>query len=155
MRRVKVWRYYCEYCGKGGCSGGHMKRHEERCTLNPNRVCGFHNSKNSGTWYEEALIEEDQVSIERLRAYLRQHVGKFNITHDVEGEPFIFSIKDEVLNDIGHGLLDLANGCPACALAAIRQENKAQPLPLFYGAIDYHKVAKEIFAEANERSRDY
>lgn len=41
MRREKRWRYYCDFCKKSGASGGHMKRHERGCTLNPERVCGM------------------------------------------------------------------------------------------------------------------
>lgn len=39
MKRKRVWRYYCDFCRKGSCAGGHMKRHEESCTLNPERKC--------------------------------------------------------------------------------------------------------------------
>jgi hypothetical protein len=35
-----VNRYYCDFCKKGGCSGGHIAKHERSCTRNPNRVCG-------------------------------------------------------------------------------------------------------------------
>lgn len=41
MRTKRVNRYYCDFCKKGGCSGGAMKKHESRCTRNPDRVCGF------------------------------------------------------------------------------------------------------------------
>lgn len=41
MKRKRVWRYYCEFCGKGGCSSGGMKRHEAHCIRNPQRVCGY------------------------------------------------------------------------------------------------------------------
>lgn len=41
MKRVQRWRYYCDYCGKSGGSGGHMQKHESGCTANPNRVCGY------------------------------------------------------------------------------------------------------------------
>ena len=41
MRRVQRWRYYCEYCGKGGGSAYHMARHEKACTANPHRECGL------------------------------------------------------------------------------------------------------------------
>lgn len=41
MRKVKRWRYYCDHCGKGGCSGGHIKKHEQGCARNPARICGF------------------------------------------------------------------------------------------------------------------
>jgi hypothetical protein len=41
MRKVKRWRYYCEYCKKSGGSGYHMESHERGCTNNPNRKCGM------------------------------------------------------------------------------------------------------------------
>lgn len=39
MRQVKVWRYYCDHCGKGGCGKGAMAKHEARCARNPDRAC--------------------------------------------------------------------------------------------------------------------
>jgi hypothetical protein len=41
MRKVKKWRYYCDFCKKSGASGGHIAKHERGCTRNPNRVCGL------------------------------------------------------------------------------------------------------------------
>ena len=41
MRREKRWRYYCDHCKKSGGSSYHMKRHENGCTLNPERTCGL------------------------------------------------------------------------------------------------------------------
>lgn len=41
MITKRVNRYYCSYCRKSGCSAGHMRKHEQRCTLNPNRECGM------------------------------------------------------------------------------------------------------------------
>ncbi len=42
MTKKQVWRYFCEFCGKGSLSGGHMGRHEKHCTANPSRICRFH-----------------------------------------------------------------------------------------------------------------
>ena len=39
MKQKKVWRYWCDFCKKGGCSASAMRTHELRCTLNPNREC--------------------------------------------------------------------------------------------------------------------
>lgn len=39
MRKVKKWRYYCDFCKKSGCSGHHIVKHETHCCRNPNRVC--------------------------------------------------------------------------------------------------------------------
>lgn len=37
MRRVKRWRYYCDFCKKAG--GRSLAEHEAHCCGNPNRVC--------------------------------------------------------------------------------------------------------------------
>jgi len=39
MQRKKVWRYYCDFCGRGMCSKIAMRNHEFGCTMNPDRVC--------------------------------------------------------------------------------------------------------------------
>lgn len=39
MRQAKVWRYWCDHCGKGGCGKGAAIKHEKHCTLNPLRSC--------------------------------------------------------------------------------------------------------------------
>ena len=48
MTRKQVWRYYCEHCKRSGCSGGHIRRHEESCTANPARICRFHETLDEG-----------------------------------------------------------------------------------------------------------
>jgi hypothetical protein len=48
MRKKKVWRYYCEFCKKSGCSAGHMKNHEKHCTMNPKRDCRMCNISGTG-----------------------------------------------------------------------------------------------------------
>jgi len=39
MRSKRVWRYYCDFCKKSGCNGGHIRKHEASCCSNPNRIC--------------------------------------------------------------------------------------------------------------------
>lgn len=41
MKQRKVWRYWCDFCNKGGCSKSAMARHEQHCTMNPQRTCGL------------------------------------------------------------------------------------------------------------------
>lgn len=41
MKKKKVWRYYCDFCKKGGCSASAIASHEKHCTANPNRSCGM------------------------------------------------------------------------------------------------------------------
>jgi hypothetical protein len=39
MKSKRVWRYYCDFCRKSGCNGGHIRKHEASCCSNPDRVC--------------------------------------------------------------------------------------------------------------------
>lgn len=41
MRKKKVWRYYCDHCGKGGCGAHAIAKHEWGCIRNPSRTCGM------------------------------------------------------------------------------------------------------------------
>lgn len=41
MRAKKVTRYYCDFCKTSKGTKPAMTKHEERCTNNPNRVCGM------------------------------------------------------------------------------------------------------------------
>ena len=132
MKRKMMWRYYCDFCGKGGCGASAMSQHEKRCTLNPNRVCGFHiNLK---------IIDEPQVPIEELRAILGTYPGG----------GFEDSEEDAKLVD---ELIDAANGCPACVLAAIRQENATRKPAdeIFPFAFNYKRETERAFADAKER----
>lgn len=42
MIKKKVWRYYCEFCGKSGQNPSCIRRHEASCCRNPGRVCFLH-----------------------------------------------------------------------------------------------------------------
>lgn len=71
MRKKQVWRYYCDFCGKGGQSGGHMKRHERSCCRNPERKCGMcaaaMNDQEPLPKLIEALGKGDVDGLARLR----------------------------------------------------------------------------------------
>lgn len=66
-----VWRYYCDYCKKSGCSGGHIKKHEASCTNNPNRFCGMCNAAGLDQKSMSSLISTlgkgDNVGLDKLR----------------------------------------------------------------------------------------
>lgn len=109
MKRKQVWRYYCEFCKKSGCSGGHIRHHEEHCTANPDRKCGFHEHE----WWEGG----PQPAMADL-------IAAINSGHDW----------DEGMK----ALREVAENCPACILAAIKQS----------GAWD--KAWREELAEWNE-----
>ena len=102
MRKVKKWRYYCEFCEKSGASGGHMAKHETHCTKNPNRKCGMC-----------AFVEE----IQRTPEEIREFISKFPLNTKIQGDwlqhaKHLVPVKS---------LMDFVNSCPACAVAALRQ----------------------------------
>lgn len=87
MRMAMRPRYYCDHCKKGSGSASAMKKHEERCTNSPVRVCGacglFHLKQKPIGELIAALGSGDEAGMKALR--------------------------------------ELADGCPACIFAAIRQ----------------------------------
>lgn len=69
MNRKKVWRYYCDHCGKGGCSAASMSKHEKSCCKNPDRVCRMCESAGIGGSSMTELIAAlgDGDSLDELR----------------------------------------------------------------------------------------
>lgn len=98
MTRKQVYRYKCDYCKKAGCNGGHIARHERKCTANPNRICGMC-----------ALVGEQQKTMAELFVPIATAISYFEPT---SVEP------DEI--DVS-ALRELTKNCPACILAALRQ----------------------------------
>lgn len=85
--------YYCDYCKKHGLSRAAMEKHETKCTLNPDRICGWGHSNETADF--RSLAKELQG-----RTPLMQND--------------IAWLHDEILGDE-------AAACPACMLAALRQ----------------------------------
>lgn len=78
MKKKRVWRYYCGFCKKSGCSSGHMKRHEEGCTRNPERQCGMCRVRGRGprpTGYVATLVRSLGRGDEAGVAALRESAG--------------------------------------------------------------------------------
>ena len=129
MTRKQVWQYRCGYCGKRGLSSGAMGRHEKRCTLNPDRICGVcaYCKKEQPKlydllamlpkadpsriawpkvdWVAETLSPESKAAEDAVKAYregLREQVKK-----------------------VWDDLYQASDECPACTLAALRQSGCA------------------------------
>ena len=120
MRKVKMWRYYCEFCGKGGCSGGHIKNHEAHCTLNPNRECGICDTTGDNTKEMSVLLEALDYDVQNFEEYVN---GKIPITH----------------------LTEVANECYACILAALRQYCIDNPDDYACNFASDYRKARDIF----------
>ena len=83
--------YYCEYCGRHRLAAGAIKGHESGCTLNPRRVCKWHEK----VWKHSARVLARWVRLSAVDRYATKEI--------------IDAIHDEV------------EGCPACMLSALRQ----------------------------------
>lgn len=132
MRRVKMWRYYCEFCGKGGCSGGHIKRHEQNCTLNPDRHCGICE-----------YAENEQKSLGTLL---------FALAHDI-----FKNAEDNYTNIKIDNLKEEADYCPACILFALRQYCLDKDMHASQFDFAYENMKNEFWGVYNEEQhrQDY
>ena len=101
-----------------------MRKHEERCTLNPQRKCGVC-----------AMMDEEQPT---MAALLEPFAG-------IEaGEECTFDVA--VLNTALAQVRNVAN-CPACIMAAIRQSGI--PVPVVEG-FNFTEEMRSIWADFND-----
>jgi len=147
MKTVKRNRYYCDFCKKSGGYAGHMRKHEERCTLNPNRKCGVC-----------GMIEETQEPI----AVLLDCLPEFDSlkipcgygSNDInDGYSIADSFKTEALK-FTKALRDKANNCPACMMAAFRQKGIPIPEIKELGLYDFTKEMQSIWSDINSYNDD-
>ena len=140
MRRKPAYRYYCDYCKKSSGSGSAMAIHEKHCTMNPNRECRF------------CVAGVDDCDMKQ------QPIGDLIAALGCGDEAGMKALRE------------LAAGCPACMLAAIRQsglrerdeENWSndlgtyypQPDPKGYWTFDFNKKAAEFWADVDSNRRE-
>ncbi len=130
----RVNRYYCEYCRKSGGAAKHIKKHEERCTLNPNRKCGVC-----------GMIEATMKPMKDLIALLPNHEefkkkdAEYNFEYYEEGLTVATNKALPVLRE-------LCENCPACILAALRQAHIPTPMVTTF---NYTKEMKSIWDDIN------
>ncbi len=142
MRVKKVNRYYCDFCKKAGCSSFHMKRHEEHCTLNPNRKCRM--CKAAG--YSPENISDLIKILPDPNQFIVHHSNE-NGEYDTEEG------LEEAANATLDDLYEKTSGCPACMMAAFRQAHI--PIPVV-SKFDYVATCKEFWDNVhNENQRDY
>ena len=127
MKSKKVWRYYCEFCKKGGCGKYAMKQHEIHCTMNPNRKCRMCD-----------IAEIEQVPIDELMKLLPEPHTK-----DDYGT---ITFKKTDLNE----LKEVTSNCPNCILATIRQSGYAAYM-FGYG---YTEECKKFWNDINEKNAE-
>ena len=110
MKKVQRWRYYCDFCKKAGQAGGHMKKHESACTLNPGRVCKM--------CVKMGHVGQPQMA--SMLAILPAPPAEMNWDAEEAFRVLVEAAMPE--------LRALTNDCPACIMAALRQ--KKIPVPM-------------------------
>ena len=138
MRVKKVNRYYCEFCKKAGCSGGHIRKHETGCTLNPNRVCRMCKMVEN----EQRTIAELMEGLPVAADFLHERRDDYGVSY---GRDFVGL--DVAMNDALPKLREAAGNCPACILAALRQ--RGIPVPIVNG-FNFSDECKAVWAHVNE-----
>jgi len=123
MRSKKVWRYWCDYCGRGRCNKKSIVEHELYCTKNPNRICRMCQ-----------LHEDEQQPITTLLNTLPE---PWRLTED-EG-----ALVEEDIEPLRNACL----GCPACMLAALRQRGFSYWH--YESVFDYKKEIQAYWKEYN------
>ena len=140
MRTKRVNRYYCDYCKKSGCVARWIKKHEERCTMNPNRYCGFCH-----------LRDLPQPDIKVLLAILPDP-DAYKTWCDYTGEVTGFdACLGTSLDAKMAKLREATENCPACIMAALRQ--KGIPVPMANG-FSFSKESQAIWDEFNSARVD-
>jgi hypothetical protein len=135
MKRKRVWRYYCSYCKKSGCSKHHLERHEERCTMNPNRACGVCR-----------LLDVEQGPLAPLLESL-PNPAEYQEFDEFGCVEFRLGFRDAVRTGVAK-VREATNNCPACLMAAIRQRGiPMTELPDF----DWEKEIEAARHVSNER----
>lgn len=133
MKVKKVNRYYCEYCKKSGGNSYWIRKHEERCTLNPNRKCGFCN-----------LLDQEQPDLQEAIRLLPEPKEYEN--WDEAGFVYYSSTLQTAIDEALPKLRTFVENCPACIMSALRQ--KGIPVPM---ATDFNftKEGEAIWTEFN------
>lgn len=151
MKTKKVNRYWCDFCNRASLQAACTRRHESRCTLNPERVCGLC-----------AFLELEQAKLPVLVAILPDPAPLKRVqTNDdgVEGWTSWDGL-EEAVERVLPLLRAAAHDCPACILAAIRQRGIPAPEISSFKFKDEMKVLMDAknqrdYEEEMERERHY
>ncbi len=105
MKVKTVKRYSCDFCPKKSLRAWSMEKHERHCTMNPNRVCRV--CALLARWFENR--SEIAQPIEKLLAAMPPPDVWEKVPIDEDFAPLLKPLRQ------------LADDCPACIFAALRQ----------------------------------
>ena len=108
MKVIKKNVYYCEFCKKRSLSGGHLKKHEQRCTNNPNRHCGACGGSVNVSDIVDGYKKRFEI-VEKKTSYEFGEIYFPLVVKWVGNEITMIEIDED------------SDNCPFCKLAIIRQ----------------------------------
>jgi hypothetical protein len=107
-------KYYCDFCKVTKGTKHAMEKHESSCTKNPNRIC-----KGSCTWNGQKKMANLLAVIGPVRDYQIEQAS-------LAGGVF-YTFNSEAINEMLPRLRDVAEDCPFCIMAALRQAGVPVP----------------------------
>ena len=141
-------QYYCEFCKKNGGHAGIIRKHEERCTNNPERECGICDMLGNIQTPVKDLLKLIPDPIQRTKK------GKFDDIFGGEEYDWIVTENKKEISESLKVLREKTNNCPACILAAIRQKNICGP-ESFFEDFDFKKELGAMWHKYNQESEGY
>lgn len=135
MRKVKRWKYYCEYCGKSGGHAGHMRNHESSCTANPFRHCN--------------LCDIVQQSNPKMADMIRLIKKTARIKKDKDDWGLSITLENE--SEVMEAIRDIADNCPMCIMSALRQHGH----PYLFESWDMKAEMKSFWNDYNLSQQGY
>lgn len=134
MKRKLVYRYYCEFCKKANCCASAMTKHERGCTANQNRECGMCKA-----------TEHAQADLADIIDALEHDVEATKGEDLYDGSIIVCTIK----NVEPRLAWIVADFCPACLLAAIRQIKRRDAVQFQW---DFMEAKKAFWQSFNEQT---
>ena len=141
MRQVKRWRYYCDFCKKSGGRKDAIVKHERGCTARPDRVCGL--CEHCGELQPEMI-----VLTEFIDSYCKD-LPRYDNYADISAGHDELAVSGDKLDPMVEELDKLANNCPACMLAALRQAETET-----WSNFSFKAELDEWWAEENSMARE-
>ena len=144
MHSKTVKMYYCDFCKKRGQRAYYMRKHEEHCTLNPNRVCNVC-----------GLMEQEQSAITDLVAVFAECgpslMGSDDPNHGFSEYEEWRGGDTARVEAAMPTLREVAGNCPACIMAALRQSGIPVPLVESFNFTDEMQA---VWSDFNATQRD-
>lgn len=147
MKTVKKNVYYCDHCKKKGLSAVHIRNHQARCTNNPNRHCGVCEGYSTKQVVADLLI---RFTLTDNPAAYDPSETVFDPEVNTDEKLVTWTREPVTLNEV----IELADRCPACVLAILRQTGLNRHY-FHFEAYDFKGELKSYMSDKIQQHRDY